>query len=350
MLTYNTVVVMLGAGLLGAQCGAIGSYAVLRRRALLGDVLAHAALPGIALAFWFTGLKQAPVLLAGALATGLVGIWFLVAARRRLRTKADAAMGLVLSVFFGAGVALSRWVQNTVQDGSQAGLDTYLLGKTAGILLADVVLVAVLSVLVLLALVAFSKEFKLVSFDPEFAQSIGWRSSWIDLSLMALLAASVVVGLPMVGVVMVAALTILPAVAARFWTDRLSAMLWLAAGFGGLSAVAGVWVSAADSGLPTGPVIILVCGVAFVISSLVAPNRGLVARWVRARAMRLEHGARVVVQETRRAPLREGLVVRDLQSAGVPNPITSLRLAEERGWVVRRDEWWHAVDPGEAQP
>ena len=118
MWTYNTIIVLVGASLLGVMCGIVGSFAVLKKRALVGDVLGHAALPGIALAFWITQTKSLLILLLGALVTGLLGVWVLTSLRRHTRTKEDAAMGLVLSVFFGAGIALSRHIQNVIPDAS----------------------------------------------------------------------------------------------------------------------------------------------------------------------------------------------------------------------------------------
>ncbi len=328
MLTYNTIVVLVGAALLGAFAGVVGSFAVLRRRALLGDAMAHAALPGIALGFWITHSKSVPALLLGALATGLVGIWALAVMRRHTRTKEDAALGIVLSVLFGAGVALSRHVSTSVTDGSSAGLDTYILGKTAGIVLSDVVLIGVVAAIALVVVAMYYKQFRLVGFDTEFAQSLGWNTVALDFLVMSLVTAAVVAGLPMVGVVMVAALTILPGVAARLWTDSLAKVLWIAAVFGVIGSTSGVLLSAQYSKLPTGPIVILCMAALFLVSGLFAPNRGFVAQLWRRQSFALERGSLILLRL-----LQEGNRESDLKKMGVRFPSLTQWYAAKQGWI-----------------
>ncbi|MGH9360916.1 MAG: metal ABC transporter permease, partial [Thermoanaerobaculia bacterium] len=224
-LDYNTTVVVVGTGLLGLASGVIGTFAVLRRRALVGDALAHAALPGICIAFLLTGERAFLPLLAGAFLSGLLGVWVVSLLARHTRTKEDAAIGIVLSVFFGTGISLSRFIQSQGSAGSKAGLDHFIFGKTAGMLAQDVYTIAFLVLAVVAAVALLFKEFKLVSFDPEFGSVQGWPTLRLDLALMGLLALTTVVGLPAVGVVLMAALLIIPAAAARFWTEGLAAML-----------------------------------------------------------------------------------------------------------------------------
>ncbi len=280
MLTYNTIIVLLGTGLLGASAGLVGSFAVLRRRALTGDALAHAALPGLCLAFLLLEKRSMPALLLGALATGVLGVATVTALRRFTRTKEDAAIGIVLSVFFGAGIVLSRIVQNRSAVGSKAGLDSYILGKTAGIIAQDVLIVGSVAAASLLVIVLLYKEFKLVSFDPAFAGVQGWPVGPLDLAIMGLIALTVVFGLPAVGVVLMAALLIIPGAAARFWTDRLGRMLVLSGAFGLVIGLVGTAFSARYSGLPAGPIIVLVGTCLLLLSVFFAPRRGMVARLI----------------------------------------------------------------------
>jgi manganese/zinc/iron transport system permease protein len=283
---YNTLVVLVGTSLLGASAGLIGSFAVLRRQALVGDALAHAALPGVCLAFLLVGQRSLPALLSGALATGLAGVACVSLLRRYTRIKEDAAIGIVLSVFFGAGLALSRVIQNTTTTGSKAGLDSYILGKTAGMTSQDVAWIASLSLGCVLVVLTVYKEFKLVSFDAGFASAQGWPALALELTMMALVAVTVVLGLPAVGVVLMAALLILPGAAARFWTDRLEVMLWLSALFGVAIGAIGTAISARYSGMPAGPIIVLVGTALFLASVLLAPRRGALARALSQRAFR----------------------------------------------------------------
>jgi manganese/zinc/iron transport system permease protein len=290
-LPYNTLLVLAGVSLLGASAGVIGVFGVLRRRALTGDALAHAALPGVCLAFILLGDRNLAAMLAGALGTGVLGIVAIALLRRYTRVKEDAAIGTVLSVFFGLGVVLMKAIERLPASG-KAGIHSYILGKTAGMSLEDLYLIGGLALGALLVLALLYKEFTLVAFDPAFAQAQGWPVLRLDLLLTLLIAVAVVVGLPAVGVLMIAALLIVPAAAARFWAERLGWMLALAGLFGVTSGVAGTLVSANVERLPAGPTIILTASGLFLLSLLLAPRRGVVGRWLAQRRFRrrLERG------------------------------------------------------------
>jgi manganese/zinc/iron transport system permease protein len=329
-ITYNTAIVIAGVSLLGACAGLVGSFAVLRRRALVGDALAHAALPGLCLAFLIVGERNLPAMLAGALATGVLGVLVISGLTRGTRVKEDAAIGIVLSVFYGAGIVLTSWIQNLATHGSKAGLTTYILGQTSGITRQDVLLVASVAGVCGLAVVLMSKEFKLVAFDPEFAGVQGWPAFRLDLLLMSLVALTVVVGLPMVGVVLMAALLIIPAAAARFWTDRLEVLLILSAVFGLLIGAVGVLPSSRIATLPGGPPIVLAGAGLFLGSVLFAPRRGAIARFLANRRFR-----RAVAEQ---AALRVLYEIIERRSGGRAGAAVSLEAIQER-------KTW---DPGEA--
>jgi manganese/zinc/iron transport system permease protein len=282
MITYNTLIVLVGTSLLGASAGLVGSFAVLRRRSLTGDALAHASLPGLCVAFLIVGERSLPAMLLGAFVSGLLGIGVISGLRRWTRIKEDAAIGIVLSVFFGAGIVLSRCIQNTPGTGSKAGLDSYILGKTAGMIMQDVILIAGLAASCLAILLLFYKEFRVVSFDPNFARVQGWPAVSLDLLLMSLIAIAVVIGLPAVGVVLMASLLILPGASARFWTDELDRLLILATIFGTLTGGIGTLISTWLSLLPAGPIIVLTGTALFLLSLFFAPRRGAIARWLSA--------------------------------------------------------------------
>jgi manganese/zinc/iron transport system permease protein len=336
MLAYNTLIVVLGAMLLGGTSGAMGCFAILRRRALLGDVIAHSALPGIALAFWITQSKSLPILLVGALTTSLLGVWALSIIRQHTRTKEDTAMALVLTVLFGAGISLSRYVQNAILEGSQAGLDTYIFGKTAGIVLSDVYLLMVVSFLVLLYACLSIKEFRLVIFDPNYASTIGWKVVWLDFSIMSLIALIVVVGLPMVGIVMMAAMVLIPAVTARFWTNNFSAMMFLAIIAGMVSACAGVLISGNLEKMPTGPTIILCAGTLFILSALLAPSRGILAYWIRQQKFHFEWHCRNLLRELESTPgLSTEQCYKILESQNLNYPRITIIRALRIGWIYQ---------------
>jgi manganese/zinc/iron transport system permease protein len=282
---YTLRTVALGSATLGIVSGALGSYAVLRKQSLLGDAMSHAALPGVVLAFVLTRSKEPFVLMLGALLAGWLGTLAMLAIIRGTRLKDDTALGLVLSVFFGFGLMLLTFVQR-LPDASQAGLDKFLFGQAATLLARDVIAMAALGGVVLAGVALLWKEFKLLSFDPGFAASLGFPVRLLDVLLTTLLVVAIVVGLQTVGVVLMSAMVVAPAVAARQWTQRLSVMVALAAGFGALAGVAGAVISSAAAGLSTGPTIVLCISALVLISLLLAPERGLLPGWLRHRRNR----------------------------------------------------------------
>jgi manganese/zinc/iron transport system permease protein len=285
MIAYNTAVVLAGTSLLGASSGLIGAFALLRRRALLGDTLAHAALPGLCLGFLIWRERSLPVMLAGALVSGVAGIAVVAGLRRFTRIKDDAALGIVLSLFFGAGLALLKFIQTHAVGGSRAGLDHYIFGSAASMIASDVKLIAAVALAGLAAVVLLYKEFRLVTFDAAFARVQGWPASLLDFLIMLMVSVTVVVALPAAGVVLAAALLILPAAAARFCTQWLGAMLVLSSFFGALAGASGTMLSA-GGGMPTGPMIVLAGAALFLAAMLFAPQRGILARTLSDRRMR----------------------------------------------------------------
>ena len=280
-LPYNTRIVLIGTSLLGASCGLAGCFAVLRRRSLSGEAVAHAALPGVGLGFLVVQSRSMPALLTGALITGLVGVMIVSLLRSSTRTKEDAAIGIVLGVAPAIGFVLLRWIHSHSSTGSKAGLDSYIFGKTAGMTSQDVYVLAGVSSLCLGVILLLYKEFKAIAFDPGFARAQGWPSLMLDFLLTGLIALTVVVGLPAVGSLLITAMLIIPAVSARFWTDRLGHLLLLSSVLGAAVGATGTALSSRFDASPAGPVIVLVGAAAFVVSMLIAPHRGIAARLAR---------------------------------------------------------------------
>lgn len=272
---YTLRTIALGTAVLGIVAGALGSFAVLRRQSLLGDAMSHAALPGVILAFILTGAKSPVILLLGAAAACGAGVLLILAITGRTRIKEDASMGIILSVFFGFGLMLLTWLQRSGTAG-QAGLNSFLFGQAATLLISDVIVMASFGGAALILLALFWKEFKLLSFDRDFGAGLGFPMQRIDILLTMLLVVAIVIGLQAVGVVLMSAMVVAPAVAARQWTNRLGYMVVLSSGFGALAGVGGAMISSLARGLSTGPLIVLCISAIALISILFAPNRGLV--------------------------------------------------------------------------
>lgn len=262
---YTFQVVALGAALLGMASGMIGSFAVLRRQSLLGDVVSHAALPGIAAVFLMTGTKDTVWLLIGALCSGLTATGFIIGVVRYSRVKFDTALALGMSVFFGLGLVLLTYVQK-IPNSNQAGLQRFIFGQAAVLLKSDILVIAVTGAVLLALTLLFWKEFKLLSFDPEFARSLGLPTRSLNVLLSAMTVAAIIAGLQTVGVILMSAMLVAPAVAARQWTNRLGVMVGLAALFGAISGVAGTLASSALPKLPAGPAIVVAADVLVLIS------------------------------------------------------------------------------------
>jgi manganese/zinc/iron transport system permease protein len=275
-LSYTDSVVVLGALVLGITAGVLGAFAVLARRSLVGDALAHAALPGVALAFLATGSKDPAALLAGAAFAGLVGALLIVGIERTSRVRPDAAIGVVLSSFFSLGVVLLTFIAAR-GDAQQAGLEKYLFGQAAGLLERDVNVMAGLAIAAVACVLVGFRALKTATFDREFAASIGLRLRVVELASTALLVVAIIVGLRAVGAILMVAMLIIPAVAARQFTDRLSRMLVLAAFLGAGIGIAGALLSARAE-VPTGPVIVLTGTLVVLVAILAAPGRGVLWR------------------------------------------------------------------------
>ena len=279
-LDYTLMIVAIGAALLGAVSGSLGTYAVLRRQSLLGDAISHAALPGVAIAFLLTGSKTPLILVLGAALAGWLGTLLILSIVRLTRIKYDSALGIVLSTFFGFGLVLHTLIQRT-GNANQAGLDTFLFGQAATILESDVLTIGILGGVAIIIMIVFWKELKLLVFDEGFAASLGFPIRVLDILLTSLLVIAIVLGLQAVGAVLMSAMLVAPAVAARQWTNKLSLMMFLAACFGALAGVSGTIISSSASRIPTGPTIVLCATVVVGFSIAFAPNRGLLWDWLR---------------------------------------------------------------------
>jgi len=277
---YTIRTITLGTVVMGLVCGLLGSFAVLRKQSLLGDAISHAALPGIALAFLLTGIKDPLIFYLGAVISGVIGTLWIMGITNNTHLKSDTALGIVLSVFFGFGMLLLTIIQKQ-PNANQAGLDKYLFGQAATIMVKDVWLMLIIGGISLGVVLMFWKEFKILSFDPQYAKTLGFNIKLLDVILTTLIVLAIVLGLQTVGVVLMSAMLLAPAAAARQWTNKLGKMVFLASLFGAASGVIGTAISASAQKIATGPVIVLVAVALVVISFIFSPGRGLLSRQLR---------------------------------------------------------------------
>jgi manganese/zinc/iron transport system permease protein len=348
---YNAALVGIGAALLGFASGAAGAFLFLRKRALISDAVAHATLPGVALAFILMASlggdgRSLLGLMAGSAITAVLGFLAVEWIARRTRLAEDAAIGAVLSAFFGFGVVLLTVVQ-TMSSGRQAGLESFLLGSTAGMLFRDAVAIAIGGALVVAATFALRRPMTLVAFDAEYAAAAGWDVRRIDLAMMALATAVTVVGLKLVGLILIVAMLIVPPVTARFWTERADRAPWIAGALGAAAGYLGAAISASAPALPTGPIIVLVAAGVFLFSLLAAPGRGLAAAALRRRRFQARaHRRQGLLALSRDEPIHDAQTLAILQRDGLIRPdgvATEAGRAEaaraardERRWAVAR--------------
>jgi manganese/zinc/iron transport system permease protein len=348
---YNAALVAIGAALLGFAAGTAGTFLFLRKRALVSDAVAHATLPGVGIAFLVMvalgGEGRSLVgLLIGSALSAWAGLLLVEWIARRTRLAEDAAIGAVLSVFFGFGVVLLTVIQ-TLDRGRQAGLEGFLLGSTAGMLYQDAVIIAAGGATVVAAIWLLRRPMTLVAFDAGYAAALGVNTRRIDLAMMGLVMAVTVIGLKLVGLILIVAMLIIPAVTARFWTNRAGRVLWTAGLIGAVSGYVGAALSASAPDLPTGPIIVLIAAGLFAVSLLLAPARGVLAAALAHRRFQARvHRRQGLLALVRAEPIHDPLTLRILRAEGLIRPdgvatdkgrAQAAKIArDERRWDVAR--------------
>lgn len=277
---YVIQVVLVATIILGAVCGGFGVFTILNKQALVGDALSHAALPGVVLSFIFIREKNMPLLVLGAFLAALIAMGLMHIIKKYSVIKSDAALALLLSSFFGFGQVLMSWIRNDA-GANQAGLDHFIFGQAAAILREELIFMVWVLIIVVFVVVILFKHFKLYIFDRTYYQSLGFNPNIIRVIFTVLTVVVVVVSIQTVGVILMSALLIAPGVAARQWSSKFMINILLASIFGAISGVIGTISSATVSGLPTGPVIVISVSTMVIVSMLVAPKRGLLAKYIK---------------------------------------------------------------------
>jgi manganese/zinc/iron transport system permease protein len=344
--------VVVGTTLLASSSAVVGTFSYLKGQSLVGDAIAHALLPGVVLAFMLGDGRNPAYLIFGALVSGLIAHYGIEFIQNRTKLKSDTAVSLVLSTFFGFGIMLMSVVQQRGQ-GQQAGLERYLLGKAAAITMLDVYTFSALALVLLLGVALFYKGFQLMTFNEDFAHAIGLPVDLIRVTFTVLTVLAVTIGIQTVGVVLMAALLITPAAAARAWTKSLPQMIVLAAMFSAISAILGTLISSAITKMPTGPWIVIILGLIGFTSLFIAPEKG----WLFKRKRALENRSK-----TNRENIMK-LMYRQEEKGGTGNKLSipqilSIRAMREdalrvglkdlkkRLWIIEHIEGFTLTDLG----
>ena len=348
---YNVALVTVGAILLGIAAGSAGTFLFLRKRALVSDAIAHATLPGVGIAFiimiWLGGDGRSILgLLCGSTITAFIGLIIIEWIPRRTRLAEDAAIGSVLGVFFGAGIVLLTVIQ-TMSSGRQAGLESFLLGSTAGMLFQDAVVIAIGGFLSILGIWIARRPLTIVAFDQEYATSLGYDVQKIDLLMMGLVLGVTVIGMKLVGLILIVAMLIIPAVTARFWSNRTNEVVMIAGFLGGLSGYIGATLSASAPSLPTGPIIVLFAILLFVLSLFLSPKRGVFSIFIqhqktktnihrRQGLLTIAKDKNVISSFTQKLLVNEGLLGLDGMTNKGKKLVTEILIDENR-WTAAEE-------------
>lgn len=349
----NVKYVVFGTILLSISSAVVGCFTFIKKKSLVGDVISHAVLPGICVSFLASGSKDPFLLIIGAFISGWISILVMDAIIQNTKIKEDAATGLSLSVFFGIGILLMTYIQHS-GNAAQSGLDTFLFGKAAALVGKDLLAFSIIAVIVLVTVFFFYKEFKVISFDPQFARVIGLPIKRLEMILTSITVLAVVTGIQAVGVVLMAAMLITPAAAARFWTDRLSRMIVIASIFGAFSGISGAFISYSAPSMPTGPWMVMILSIIALLSFFFAPRKGIVVRqWRRFSIKRQlleenllktfyrigensgEHFNTVAINDLQ--------VIRNFSPAQLTKGLRKLRI---NGYVRKNEDQWYLTNEG----
>ena len=349
----NVSWVLFGMIFISAAASLVGSFTFLQKRALVGDTISHAVLPGLCLAFLLTLRKDPIILLSGALVSGLIGLICVDAISRLSRIKADAALGIVLSVFYGLGIVLLTFIQRSGY-ASQSGLDRFLFGKAASLMREDVFTFGLVSLGIIVVVSLLFRPLSIMTFDRDHAKSIGIPVGRYDLILSFLTVIAIAVGIQAVGVVLMASLIIAPVVAARYWTHSLYKMIILAVIFAAISGITGSFISYLFPQMPTGPWVVIVLSLLAGFSILTGNSKGVLS----LSRKRKRHQQKMLKENILKALYKLGEEAKDFEKTyslsflqqfrklGKGKWKQGLKLLQKEGWISANEEEYQFTQEG----
>jgi len=262
---YTFYKILIGTGIVGITTGILGCFTLLNRQSLLGDTIAHATLPGLTGMFLIIHQQSYILLLTGASISGLCGAFCVSFITTYTPLQQDASLGIVLSTFFGLGTIFLTIIQK-LPHAHQAGLDKFLFGQAATLVHHDLLILSCITLIVIITVAYLWKELTIITFDKDYAQSIGISVKKINAILTLLIVLTIIVGLQTVGLILISSFLIAPALAARQWTTSLPSTVWLSIGFSLVATSTGTYISFLAPHIPTGPIIVIIATIITCIS------------------------------------------------------------------------------------
>ncbi len=338
----------IGSMLMCLSAALVGVIVFVRKRSLLGEALSHATYPGVTAAIIVAGVFSiesglGPLLLGGAFISCMLGFWFIERLERKMRVPADAALGVILALFFGVGVTIASFAQNSYTYLFRQ-TQIWLYGQAATMTDVHILIYGLLCLFVALFIALFYKKIQVLLFDSQFAATNGTASKFLEFILLLMIVLSLVIGIRCVGVILMSAMFIAPAAAARQFTNKLSKMFWLAAIFGCTSAFLGVYFSVVLSetnlgtySVPTGPMIVLISGSIALYALFFAPKRGLIIRYVRIARFRHTSIGENLIKNLWRLSV-QGKKILSFREIALSSCFSSLYLRFQLSGLIRKGE------------
>ncbi len=282
--SFTFLIVAVGTMVLALAGGIVGTISVMKGQSLIGDAIGHATFPGIVLAFMLIGVKETYTLAIGAVIFGIIAFLTIQTITSHSKVTLDGALALVLSSFFGLGMALMSFVQGNPDFEGTQGLNDYIFGQAAYMLRSDVYLIITASFVSLLILWIFYNQIRIYIFDPVFSRTAGINNTLVNFIILVITILLISVGLKAVGAILIVNLLIAPAVIGQLWSNRFLFVLVIAGCSGAVAAFSGTYISTVGENIATGPAIILTLSLLMVLSLFFAP-KGLILRAVHKKNM-----------------------------------------------------------------
>lgn len=347
----NVRYVVFGTALLMTSSALVGTFALLQKKALVGDAISHAVLPGICLAFILSGSKNAFTLVIGAFISGWLSIYIMEKIPQYSKLKKDTAIAIILSTTFGLGMVLLTYIQQS-GNASQAGLNNFLLGKTVSLVHQDILILGMLSLVIIACTILFFKEFTIISFDRNFAKALGIPVKLVEIIITSMNVLAIVIGIRAVGILLMSAMLITPAAAARFWTNNLKKMIVLSTIFGIFSGIMGSFISYTAPAMATGPWIVIIATAIAYLSFLFAPKKGILARYL----IRVRYKRKILEENILKLLYELGKEEKNLYKPQIvqtilqKRPMTMRTLVKSMKMLIKKkliikEENWYALTP-----